>query len=105
MLKALSVYLAIVNLADAVTTYMALKKPNTYEGNPLMADFIKKYGWNNYFALKLISSGFFVIAGSYMAKIAKNKPIKDLAVMGLLAPAGLLSLAVINNIIILRREI
>lgn len=105
MLKALGIFLAVVNLADAVTTYMALKKPNTYEGNPLMANFISKYGWNNYFALKFISSVFFVITGNYLAKIAKNKPIKDFVIMGLLAPAGLLSLAVINNIIILRREI
>jgi len=105
MIRALGVYLAVVNLADAVTTYMALKKPNTYEGNPLMANFISKYGWNNYFALKFISSVFFVITGNYLAKIAKNKQIKNFAI-GLLVPAGLLlSLAVINNIIILRREI
>ena len=70
------IVLSVANVFDAITTYLALTKPNTTELNPFMRDVITK-SWIHFFSVKLCVSGLFVLAGVFIAFMIRRSNASD----------------------------
>jgi len=93
--------LSVANVLDAITTYLALTKPNITELNPFMRDVIAR-SWIHFFSVKLCASVLFVLAGVFITFIIRKynvseKVSKICALILLLGAIGLFC-ASLNNL-------
>lgn len=93
--------LSVANILDAITTYLALTKPNTFELNPFLRDIISK-SWIHFFGVKLGASVLFVLAGVFIAfmirKYNVSERVSKICAFILLSPAIGLFCASLNNL-------
>lgn len=109
------VFVALTNVADTITTAIALGLPNNFENNPLMAHFLNNFGVGAY-VIKAIAVSFVLPFALYFGKKAFYPRISSkygemanisllFVIIALFAASLLLAYTTLGNLMVIAKSI
>jgi uncharacterized protein DUF5658 len=87
--------IAVLQIADVLTTHYALQVPGVFEGNPVMALAIRYLG--NAWWLPKLWVMVLLLAGGFLA--VRRRPLSNFTFFATLAVAAVFFLVVLNNLV------
>jgi uncharacterized protein DUF5658 len=88
-------FIALLQVADVLTTHYALQVPGVFEGNPVMA-LAMRYLGNEWWLPKLWVT-VLLLAGGFLA--VRRRPISNFTFFATLAVAVVFFLVILNNLV------
>jgi hypothetical protein len=88
-------FIAVLQVADVLTTHYALQAPGVFEGNPVMA-LAMRYLGSAWWLPKLWVT-VLLLAGGFLA--LRRRPISNLTFFATLAVATVFLLVILNNLV------